>query len=1020
MKSFNLSAWSLAHKNLVYFFIFLLALAGMLSYARLGRMEDPDYTIRQMVVSTTWDGATAKQVEAQITDPLEKKLQDLEGLDHLESYSLPGQSVITVELKDTTKKDEIAGKWADARNLVQEEAANLPQGAGTPVVNDHFDSVYGMLYALTADDGYSYREMKDQAESIRQDILALPQTKQVELLGTQTECIYVDADRNKMSKLGLSLDEVESFLQAENTVADSGLSSTKTDNMFLRVKDEFHSPEDLASLPLTKNGRILRLADFSQVKKDYLESGSPKFFYQGKPAIGIAVSMTAGENIIDFGKALQEVIASDQAKLPAGMEIYQTVNQAKAVDTSIDAFVRSLVEALLIIFAVSLFSLGRKAGIVVVLCIPFVLAITFSIMYLLKIDLHSVSLGALIIGLGLLVDDAMIVVEMILVKLEEGAPKREAVTHAFAVTARPMLTGTLITCAGFIPVAFATGSSSEFCVSLFYVITIALLSSWIVAGAVTPLLSYHFIDAAAVSKKAKRFSALKTRFYAWYQRVLQGAIRARKKVLAGTLVLFLLSCGGFFCLHQEFFPASTRPELIVRLELPADASYKKTEASAQKLAKLLQAEEDVKTFSYTTGMGLPRYVLTFNPAQDKPNLAEFLVTTKDLAGRQRLREKLPQLAADNLPEARLHTQVIVTGTSSEYPVMMRVQGPSLDKVHEIANQVEKVMRQNPDTQNVCQTSGEKIPSLHFNVDPLRARQLGVTAGSLAQDAQRNMTGKIVTTFQDGDDSLPVLLRLQDANSDPLAAVGQFPVSLASGISVPLEQVAAIQMKPEEGLLFRYNRQNAIQVCAEVRGDKSGDDVAAAVYQSLASLQQQLPPGYQIKADGTLSTNDSDTDAFLAPVPIMVLIILVLLMFQLQNATKTLITLLTAPLGLIGVVAGLLLTGRPFGFVVMVGMLALSGIIIRNSVILIDQIEKHRANGESVASAVVSASVSRLRPIMLTAMAAVLAMIPLSHNALWGPMAVAMGAGLLVATVLTLIILPVMYAAVYLPTKTDRK
>lgn len=1007
----NLAAWSMAHKPLVYFFAVLLILAGCLSYWKLGRMEDPDYTIRQMVVTTSWPGATAKQVEYQVTDKLEKKLQDLEGLDNLQSYSSPGQSTITVELKDTTKKEDIQGRWTDARNIINGEAASLPTGVETPQIDDHFDAVYGMIYALVADDGYSPQEMKVQAEKIRQGILTLPQTKKVELLGVQTECLYLKIDGSKLMQMGVTADEVEQLMQSENTVVSGGMAATAASNLPVYVKDSFGAPRELEQLALRKNGHSFRLLDFASVQRSYLEQGEPKFFYQGKPAIGIAVSMSAGENIMEYGAALKDLITTMEKQLPAGMELHQTVDQMQTVDDAIFDFVRSLFEALLIIFAVSLLSLGRRAGLVVAICIPFVLAVVFSVMYLLHIDLQRVSLGALIIGLGLLVDDAMIVVEMIIVKLEDGWERTAAVTHAFEVTAIPMLTGTLITCAGFIPVGFAAGSSSEYCSSIFWVVTIALLTSWIVAGAVTPLLGYHFISRSPRSEESGRMAALSKYFYPCYEQVLRQAINHRKKVLAGVLAVFLLACLGLTQVRNESFPASTRPELIIRMELPVSASSADTERQAAELAQAIEADEDVKSFTYTTGMGAPRFVLSFDPAQTKPNLIEFLLTAKDLEARKRLETKLQSQLSEQFPEAQSHLKVLVTGSSSEYPVMLCVKGPELAQVKAIADQVAQKMRQNPAACNVTKTSGDQILGVQLNVDPERARQLGVNVQTLGTEVHRYTEGKTVGSYQEGDESLPIILQYRDDGGDLLGRLGQTPVQLGSGKKVPLNQAADVVLKSEEASIFRKNRLPAIQVCADAQG-KTGEDVTQEVYDQLSTVRSELPAGYSIELDGALKDSNSNNASFFKPVPGMVLIILVLLMLQLQDVKKTFLTLLTAPLGIIGVTPGLLLTDRPFGFVVLMGILALFGIIIRNSIILIDQIETHRAGGETIESALISAARSRLRPIMLTALAAVLAMLPLSCNVFWGPMAVAMGAGLMVATVLTLIVLPVMYAACY--------
>ena len=1009
---FNLAAWSMAHKQLVCFFAVLLAAAGCMAYMKLGRMEDPDYTIRQMVVTASWPGATAEQVENQVTDPLEKQLQNLEGLDNLQSYSVPGQSMITVELKDTVKKQEIQGRWADARHIVTAAVPDLPSGVETPQMDDHFDAVYGMVYALTADEGYSPQERKLQAEKIRQAVLTLPQTKKVELLGVQTECIYLDVDGNKLLQMGIRAEDIEQRVQAENSVLSAGTASLSVNQLPVHMRDVFSTPAEIKNLSFIKNGHSLHLSDFAAVQRSCAEQGNPKFFYQGRPAIGLAVSMSAGENIMEYGAALEKIIGAAKTQLPAGMELHQTVNQAQTVDAAIFDFVRSLVEALFIIFAVSLFSLGRRAGLVVAVCIPFVLAVVFAAMYVLHIDLQRVSLGALIIALGLLVDDAMIVVEMILVKLDEGCDKAEAAVHAFKTTAVPMLTGTLITCAGFIPAAFATGSSSEFCSSIFYVITIALLASWVTAGTVTPLLGWRFMNRSTLKKSAGRLTDWVKCFYAYYEKLLLRAIENRKRVLLGAAVLFLLSCFILTQIRQESFPASTRPELIVRLEFPEGTSLANTERNAARIASEAAENEDVRSFTYTVGMGAPRFVLSFDPAQAKPNLAEFIFTARDLEARNRLEKKLRIQLMEEFPEAQVHLKVLVTGSSSEYPVMLCVKGPELPRVREIAAQTEAVMRSHPAAQNVIWTSGKQRLGIHLEVNAERARQLGITAQTLSQDVRRGVEGNPISYYQEGNEALPIFLRFRNDASDLSGSLGQIPVQLANGRKIPLSQAADISLQSEEAGIFRKNRLPAIQVCAEVSG-RTGEDVTQEVYDQLEDVRASLPAGYSIELDGALKDSNSNNAAFLAPVPIMVLLILVLLMLQLQDVVKTGLTLLTAPLGIIGVAFGLMLTGRPFGFVVLMGILALFGIIIRNSVILIDQIEKHRAEGEAVLDALVHASKSRLRPIMLTAMAAVLAMVPLAFNVFWGPMAVAMGAGLMAATVLSLLILPAMYASCYL-------
>ncbi|WP_202108600.1 efflux RND transporter permease subunit [Succinivibrio dextrinosolvens] len=1009
---FNLAQWSLSHKALIYFFSALLMVSGVFSYLSLGRMEDPDYTIRQMVIYTQWQGATAKQVEEQVTDVLEKRLQDLEKLDHIESYSMPGQSIIYVNLKDSVNKQDIRRLWTDARNLVISETPNLPSGAATPQVNDHFDDVYGMIYALTADDGYTMRDMKNEAEKIKAAVLNLKQTKKVMLIGDRTQCIYADADPYVMMKSDVSVSDIKKLIQSENTVTDSGIISGQKDMIPLRLNNNFKSEKELSLLPINKNGRVIRLSDILNIRNTYVETGEKSFFYNGEPAIGIAVSMVSGENIIDFGDELNKVVKECSASLPAGMELHKVADQAKNVDSAIFSFVRCLVEALIIIFGVSIFSLGTHAGLVVAMCIPLVLAITFSIMYYMGIDLQSVSLGGLIIGLGLLVDDAMIVIEMIIVKLQEGLGKVEAAVVAFSETAIPMLTGTLITCAGFIPVALAEGSASEFCCTLFYVISIALIVSWFVAGLATPLFAYHLISDVS-KRKESRLSGFIKRFRAEYRKLLIFCIENRISVLISVSVIFVLCAFGFTQLRTEFFPASSHPELVLRMELPAGASYQNSEEVAARFAKEISNSENLEYYSYTVGEGNPRFVLTFSPANAKPNMAEFIMVAKGIEERASLEKEVKALIRDRFPEVIGHTLLIVTGSPTEYAVTFRVQGPELNKVRTITSDLEKIMYSYDSLLNIRKKGGEEMISLDTKTQNLKLKQLGLTSGSLAQQIKLLTSGEIISSIQDRDVTIPIIFRLKAVNADIYQTISDMPIELPDGKKLSLSSVANLEAGVEEANILRRDRLPAVKICAEIRDGLSGDDVTAQIYSDIKEFRKSLPRGYSIELDGGLEDSQKNTASFLAPAPVMAISILVILMLELQSIKKVMITLLTAPLGIIGVTIGLGITGRPVGFVVILGLLALFGIIIRNSVILMDQIEKHIKEGMSIYDSLISASISRLRPIMLTAMAAILAMIPLATNALWGPMATAMAFGLLFATVLTLLVLPAMYAQVYL-------
>lgn len=1015
MKKFNLAEWALNHKQFIYFFMALFFMTGLFSYEKLGRMEDPDFTIKQMIVSVSWPGATARQMEEQVTDKVEKRLQDLPGLDNLQSYSSPGQTVIYVNLKDAIPKKDIRGKWLEARNMVNDMAGTLPTGVQSPQFNDRFDEVYGIVYALTSD-GYTYEEMRERAEKIRRVLRDVPSVKKVQLLGIQTENIYIEIENSKMAQLGIDPALITSTIQAQNAMTATGMLETETDNVYLRITGIFEELEDIRTLPITFNGRTFRLGDIAKVTRSYAEPTDPKFFYNGQPAIGIAIAMEAGENIVSLGNNLETTVAKIKKDLPAGLEIHQTVNQPKIVETSISEFVKSLAEAVVIIFIVCFASLGIRPGLVVALCIPLVLAVVFTIMYLMNIELQRISLGALIIALGLLVDDAMIVIEMMSVKLEQGCDRLSAAAYAYSVTAVPMLTGTLITCAGFIPVGFAQGSASEFCATIFSVITIALVTSWIVAATVTPLLGYLLIKPALVAEANKEHHVYDTKLYRLFKQTLIWFLTHRKIVITVTLVLFIASISLLGLVKEEFFPASTRPELIVQLKLQEGASLKNTETVASQFAQKLNGDPLIAYYTYHVGEGAPRFVLTFDPTFNKTNFAEFIIVAKDSDARNELHTKVSKLLGEEFPSVQVHTKVISNGTSADYPVMLRIEGYDHDKVREIAKQVKTTIEAHPDTNNVNMNWNEKSKIMHLSIDQDKARNLGITSESLASTLQTQLSGTSIAEFRKSDKTVPLIFRFDAESRNDPARIKDLSIHIQSGKYVPLDQIAKLSFAAEEGLIYRRDLKPTITVRAEIKPNVTGDDITRQVYEDLHELRANLPPGYSIKYDGSTEESIKATQLLLAPVPAMIITIMILLMLQLQNIPKMILTLLTAPLGIIGVAIGLFLTGKPIGFAVQLGILALSGIIMRNSVILMDQIDQHLAAGENLWDSIINATVNRLRPILLTAAAAILAMIPLVSNIFWGPMAVAIGAGLFIATVLTLLVLPVMYAAWY---KVDR-
>lgn len=1011
MKDFNLTRWALAHQQLVYFFVALTFIAGLFTYPRLGRMEDPEYVIRQMIVSVAWPGATAKQVEEQVTDKLEKKLQDTPGLDYLKSYSKAGQAVIYVNLKESVPAKDVRPTWLEVRNLANDIKGSLPQGVVGPAFNDRFDDVFGSIYALTASD-YSYEELRAQAEQIRRILLGVNSVKRVELIGVQPEKVYIEIQSNKLAQLGLDPQVILQAVQAQSSMNPAGMLETKSDNVYLRVSGLFDNLEQLNNLPIRAAGRTFRLGDIAKVSRGYVEPSEPKMYYNGQPAVGLAVSMDSGGNIINLGLALHKAIAMIRQELPLGLEISQVANQAQVVEESIGEFTKSLWEAIIIVLAVSFLSLGVRCGWVVTLCIPLVLAGVFAGMSIASIDLHKVSLGALIISLGLLIDDATIAVEMMEVKLAQGWERVEAACYAYQATAFPMLTGTLITCAGFIPIGFAKGASAEFTSSLFPVITIALLFSWVVAVMVTPLFGYVLIKPRRtenINDQANKQEVYNTKFYNFFKKILVWCLNNRKLVLGFTIACFVLAVFSLKFVKKEFFPPSTRPELIVELTLPEGASLLDTEQQAKKLALLLEDEPLIKQYSYYVGKGAPRFILTLEPKLPANNFAQFIIVAKDIEARKQLQSKLEKQFNQGFEEVRSNIKLIQTGPPSDYPVMLRVSGYQQTKVLELANKVGQIMQSKPELKNINYDWQEKAKSMKLSVDQDKARLLGITSQSLAKDLQAQISGLTIGEYYEADKTLGILFRLDKENRKTLAEIKNLPIHIGSGAFVPLEQIAKISYEAEEGTIWRYNLKPTITVQADVVGKITGNDATQQVYSELQQLRDQLPFGYSIEVAGSSERSKTSVDFLLQTVPVMSLVIVILLMLQLQRVSLVVIALLTLPLGIIGVSVAMLITGLPLGFVAQLGILALSGMIVRNSVILLDQIEQHLSNGETLSNAIVDSTILRFRPIMLTAATAILGMVPLISSTFWGPMAVAIGGGLLGATVMTLLVLPTIYA-----------
>lgn len=1007
MKQFNLTELAFRYKEFVYFSMAMIFLAGIFSYQQLGRMEDPDFVIRQMVVSVAWPGASAEEVEKQVTDKLEKKLQDTPGLDYLRSFSRPGQSIIYVLLKESTPEKDVRPTWMEVRNLANDVKTSLPQGVIGPFFNDRFDDVFGSIYALTGD-GFNYEELREQSETIRRTLLGVPSVKKVQLIGVQPEKIFIEIESSKLAKLGIDPNLLLASIKTQNSMTPSGMIETASDNVYLRVSGMFEDVENLRNMPVRAAGKTFRLSDIAKVSRGFVDPAEPKMFFNGKPAIGIALSMDKGGNILTLGADLEKTIRQLQSTLPLGLEIGQVSNQPDIVETSIGEFVRSLFEAVVIVLIVSFLSLGLRSGIVVALCIPLVLAAVFAGMGILGIDLHKVSLGALIMSLGLLVDDAIIAIEMMSVKLEQGWSRYDSACYAYKATAIPMLTGTLITCAGFIPIGFAKGNAAEFSSSMFTVITMAMVISWFASVIAAPMFGYALIKQK--ESHDPQHDAYDTKFYRQFRRSLTWCMERRKLVLLTTAGCFIGSLVLFGLLRQEFFPPSLRKEIIVEMSLPEGSSIRATEQQATRFAKEFDQDPDLASYSYHVGEGAPRFVLTSEPTLPNNNYAQFIFVAKDLEARQRLNEKANTILAEKFSEVKSHVKLLQTGPPSSYPVMLRVSGNEQEKTKQIAQKVGDFMNNQVYLTDVNFDWLEKSKTMRLAVDQDKARMLGIDNQTLASSLQMQLSGATVAEFRQEDKTVSIVFRMDPQDRNDLSRIKDLPIHIGAGKFIPLGQIANISYGSEQGLIWRRNLKPTITVQAELKDGITGNDATAKVFKALEPLRNSLPPGYRIDVGGSLENSNKSIDFLLKPVPIMILVIVFLLMLQLQKVSLMFLTLLTAPLGIIGVAILMLITFKPIGFVAELGILALGGMIIRNSVILIDQIECHIAAGQAPWSSIIDSAVLRFRPIILTAAAATLGMVPLMPSTFWGPMAIAIAGGLIGATILTLLVLPVMYAA----------
>ena len=1017
MKKFNLADWALRHKSIIYYFIAVLLTFGIFSFTHMGRMEDPDFTMRTMVVGVSWPGASPQQMSDQVTDKLEEKLRDLPGVDYTKSFTDGSKSVIYINLKEDLPSNKIRPAWEEARNMINDEWKSLPSGVQGPSINDRFDDVYGTIYALSGDE-FSYEEKRQQAENLKRQLLSVPNVKKITLIGVQEKSLDVTINKDKLASYQVSTQQLLTALKQQSAMVPAGMVNTDTNNVYLRINGVFDSVDAVKNMPIRINNQTIRLGDIADVTMTYKDPSSPQFYYEGKPAIGIAISMDAGANNIEFGNAIDTKLKELKTTIPAGLNLDQVSNQPHIVKESIGDFSQSLFEAIAIVLLVSFASLGIRTGIVVALTIPVVVSTTFVLMYENGIYLHKVSLGALILALGLLVDDAIIVVEMMSVKLEEGFNHWRAATFAYESTAFPMLSGTLITCAGFLPLALAEGMVAEFTKSLSIVVFMALILSWIASVLVSPVLGYKIIENKAEKPESEWtrrdhiMHRLKTVFYARFESLLHWALGHHKAVLLLTLGAFILSLLSFPLIKQEFFPSSTRNEIIVSMQFPQSSSIDYTQNQAKSLDALLKDNEHIDHFTTYVGEGSPRFVLTLEPELPRANFMQTIIVTKSLEDRDALFKDLQDQLNDQYPSALINMQFVQIGPPSKYPVMLRVSGPDASEVKTIANDVKAKMQEDKDLHNIAFDWPDTEPVAQIHIDPDKARMLGINSYAVSLHLQSLLSGTKSGEYYEGNQTIPVTFRLSGNENHNLAALSSLPIQTGNGSYVPLSQIATISMSQEEGIIWHRNMMPTISIHANVGPGVLGNAKTKEIYNKLAEYRQDLPTGYIIDLDGSAEKSVTAVQKLLVPMPIMLFAIMTILMFQLKRIALMFMALFTAPLGLIGVVLALNITRTPLGFMAILGIIALSGMIIRNSIILLDQIEIHRAEGQSAREAIINSATLRFRPIMLTAIAAILGMIPLMGSVFWSPLAIAFSGGLLVATILTLIVLPVMYATWY--------
>ncbi len=1005
--NFNLSAIAVRNPAVVLFFIIAIGLSGAFAYFHLGRAEDPNFTIKTMVVQTYWPGAAADDLQRLVAEPLEKRLQEMPELDYVRTYSRPGQTIMQVQLKDSVRGRAASDAWYQVRKKLSDSRIELPQGVLGPFFNDEYGDVFSAVYMLSGE-GATRADLKRQAEVVRRALLRVPDVAKVVLVGDVPERIFVEISYRKLATLGIPAETIFNAVGEQNAMVSAGSIETDADRIEVRVTGAFKGEEAIRAVPIEAGGRTFRLGDIAEVKRGYEDPASFLVTHRGQPAVGVAVAMAENANVLDLGRNLSAAVATVRSDIPLGIELEQIADQPRVVEESVGEFLTSFGEALAIVLIVSFFSLGFRAGIVVALSVPLVLAIVFVVMYAAGMNLDRITLGALIIALGLLVDDAIIAVEMMVVKIEEGFDRISAAAFAWQSTAFPMLTGTLVTAVGFLPVGFAKSTAGEYAGNIFWIVGLALIVSWIVAVVFAPYLGTRLLSEKIGSHAAHGYDS---RAYTALRGTINWSLRYRWTVITATVLSFIAAIGGMAFVQQQFFPTSSRPELFIEVRMPEGTSIEATAKAAADAEKLLAGDSDVVTYTTYVGQGSPRFFLALNPVLPNPSFALTVIMTKDAEARERLKSKLESAIADGaVPQARVRIDRLNFGPPVGFPVQFRVVGEDPLRVRDVAQQVLALMRSEPRAVDPQLEWNEQVKNITLEVDQDRARAFGLNSVQISRTLQSLLSGATISEYREGIEVIDVVVRAAPGERLDPGRIGDLTILTRSGTAVPLRQVATLKVGFEEPILWRRNRDLNLTVRSDVAPGVQPPTVTAALLPKLAALQSTLPAGYRIDIGGAVEESEKANIALFKIFPVMLVAMLTILMLQLRSFSKLLLVFSTAPLGLIGAVAALLAFNAPFGFVALLGVIALAGMIMRNTVILVDQIDHDLAAGLPPWDAIVESTVRRARPVILTALAAILAMIPLARSVFWGPMAISMMGGLLVATVLTLIFLPALYAA----------